>query len=108
MAQNSVKALVLSVFDSADMLGTYQSLNAPGLSSPCFFIRIVNASNEAITVSYDGVNDHEYILEDSVFELASQTNAQPNAQQALMSAYTQVYVKGTAGMGTVTLSGYYV
>jgi hypothetical protein len=108
MAQNSVKALTLSTFSSTTMTGTYQSMNYPGLLSPCFFIRIVNASSQAITVSFDGVNDHEYILEDSIFELATQTNAQPNSQQALMSAFTQVYVKGTAGTGNITLSGYYV
>lgn len=108
MAQNSVKAFVLSTLSSASVTGSYQSLNSPGFAKPPFFIRIVNASNQAITVSYDGINDNEYVPANGVFELPSQSNAQPKSELALFPARTQVYVKGTAGAGTITLSGYYV
>lgn len=108
MAQNSVKALVLSTFNSASVTGTYQSINSPGFTKPPFFVRIVNASNTAITVSYDGINDNEYIPANGVFELPSQANAQPKSEVALFPARTQVYIKGAAGAGTITLSGYYV
>lgn len=108
MAQNSVKALTLSSLDSAAVVATYSAINGSGFAKPIFFLRIVNASNAAITISYDGVNDHEYIPANGVFELPAQTNSQPNAQTALFSARTIVYVKGTAGVGTIYLSGYFV
>lgn len=108
MAQNSVKAFPLSSLASASVTGTYAALNATGFPESPFFFRIVNASNMAITVSYDGVTDNEVVLANSVFPLESQTNSQPNAHVALFSKFTVVYIKGTAGTGTVYLSGYYV
>ena len=108
MAQNSVKPFILSVFASASVAAGYKPVNANGFLQAPFFIRINNASNMPITVSYDGINDHEYIPSTSIFELSSQANAQPNAQISLFPKFTVVYVKGTAGTGNIYLSGYYV
>ena len=79
-----------------------------GFAKPPFLIRIVNASNAAITISYNGLDDHEFIPANGVFELPSQINSQPNAHVALFPKNTVVYVKGTAGVGTIYVSGYYV
>jgi hypothetical protein len=108
MAQNSVKALVLATFSSASVTGSYQAINSSGFAHPVFFLRIVNDSNKAITISYDGINDNEYIAANTTFELPSQTNSLPNAKVAQFNARTIVYLKGTAGAGTIALSGYYV
>lgn len=108
MAQNSVKPLLLSSLPSASVIATYLPVNGLGFARPPFFIRIINASNVAITVSYNGIDDHEFIPANSIFELPSQTNSQPNAQVALFSKNTVVYVKGAAGAGTIYVSGYYV
>lgn len=108
MAQNSVKAFVLSSLASASVTGTYAPINSAGFPQAPFFIRIVNASSMAVTVSYDGVNDNEFIPSGGVFDLPSQTNSQPNAHVALLPKGTVVYIKGTAGTGSVYLSGYYV
>lgn len=108
MAQNSVKPLLLSSLASASVTGTYAAVNGLGFANPPFFVRIINGSSTAITVSYNGVDDHEFIPANTVFELPSQANAQPNAQVALFPRNTQVYVKGTAGTGSVYVSGYYV
>lgn len=93
---------------SSAVTSSYTALNGTGFAEAPFFIRINNASSMAITVSYDGVNNHEFIAANTVFELPSQTNSQPNAQIALFPKYTIVYVKGTAGTGNIYLSGYYV
>lgn len=61
-----------------------------------------------ITISYDGIHDHEFVASNSVFELPSQANSQPGAQIALFPKHTVVYLKGTAGTGNIYLSGYYV
>ena len=108
MAQNSVKPFVLSSKASSTITGNYTAINSSGFIQAPFFIRINNASNQAITVSYNGVNDHEYIPSNSILELPTQTNSQPNAHMALFPKNTVVYVKGTAGTGNVYLSGYYV
>lgn len=108
MAQNSVKSFTLSSVLSSTVTALYAPLNGAGFSHAPFFVRIINASSQAITVSYDGVNDHEFILSNTIFELPSQTNSQPNAHMALFPKHTIVYIKGTAGTGTIYLSGYYV
>jgi hypothetical protein len=108
MAQNSVKPLLLSSILSSTVTAFYAPLNGTGFSQAPFFIRIVNNSNSAITISYDSVNDHEFIPANSVFELPSQTNAQPNSLIALFPKHTIVYIKGVAGTGNIYLSGYYV
>jgi len=108
MAQNSVKPFILSTVLSSTVTALYAPLNGTGFIQAPFFIRIINASNTAITVSYNGVDDHEFIAANSVFELPSQTNSQPNAQVALFPKNTIVYIKGTAGTGSIYLSGYYV
>ncbi len=108
MAQNSVKSFVLSNVLSSSVTALYAPLNGSGFTHAPFFIRIINASNTAITISFNGVDDNEFLPANSVFELASQTNSQPNAQVALFSKGTIVYVKGTAGTGNIYISGYYV
>jgi hypothetical protein len=108
MAQNSVKPFPLSNVLSSTVTSIYAPLNGTGFVEAPFFIRIINASTMAITVSYDGINDHEFLAANTVFELPSQTNSQPNAQIALFPKYTVVYIKGTAGTGSIYLSGYYV
>lgn len=108
MAQNSVKPFALTSILSSAVTPIYAPINATGFTQAPFFIRIINASSAAITVSYNGVNDHEFIPANSVFELACQTNAQPASGVALFPKNTVVYIKGTAGTGNIYLSGYYV
>jgi len=108
MAQNSVKPFALSSILSSAITTFYAPLNGTGFTHAPFFIRIVNNSTMPVTISYNGVNDHEYVPAGTAFELPSQTNSQPHAQVALFPKYTIVYIKGTAGTGNVYLSGYYV
>lgn len=108
MAQNSVKALPLSTFSSASITSSYQLVNGTGFLAPVFLIHIVNDSTTAITISYDGTTDNEYVRAGSDLVIPSQSNSQPNAHYSLWSSYTKVYVKGTAGTGTIAISGYYV
>jgi hypothetical protein len=108
MAQNSVKPFILSTVLSSTVTALYAPLNGTGFLQAPFFIRINNASTMAITISYNGVDDHEFIPANSIFELPSQTNSQPGAHIALFPKNTIVYIKGTAGTGSIYLSGYYV
>lgn len=108
MSQNSVKALPLSTVASSTLTASYQSMNPSGFSHPVFFLRLVNGGSTAITVSYNGITDNDVVPANSVLEIPSQANSQPSAHYALWSARTQVYIKGTAGTGSITLAGYYV
>lgn len=107
MAQVRVKAIPLESINSATLLATYQPINSDGLPEACFVLRIINGGTTAVTVSYDGVNDHDVIFTNSIFQLPTPINTRLTSQGALFSKGTVVYVKGTPGVGSVALAGYY-
>ena len=104
---NSVRPIPLSSIDSASISGTYQLLSAAaGIPSPLLNLKIVNNSSVPVTVSYDGVNDHDFIRADTDYQVNFQSNNQPQNNVAILSQFTKVYVKGTAGTGLIYLSGW--
>lgn len=108
MIGTAIKAVPLSLFDTATLTANYQPMNPTGFPEPLIFMRMINNSGVAVTISYDGETDHEYISDNFIFELPSQTNSLPNAKVAMVPRGRIVYVKGTAGAGTISLSGYYL
>lgn len=106
--KNTVLPIPLTSINSATFTGAYQLLSgAAGLTNACIMLHIVNNANVSITISYDGVNDHDFLLPATDRELNFQTNANPQAYAASLAQGTKVYVKGAAGVGLVYLSGWY-
>lgn len=105
--KNIAKAITLTSFDSASLTGTYQPINSSGLDFPCFYVRINNTSNVVVTISYDGVNDHDVILASDKLDLNLQTNAGSATNVCNFAKGKVIYIKGTAGTGLVYVSGYY-
>lgn len=103
---NRVKAIPLGIKNSNTVGASYAVVST--LAQACFLIRINNASNQAITISYDGIVDHDYLAAGAALYLNFQSNAQPNGFVALMGAGTSIYVKGTGGVGFISISGYYL
>lgn len=108
MAQNRIRPITLASIASSSVTSSYQAINSTGLPGSCFLIRIMNGSNQSITLSFNGVDDHEVVLASSTLQLDFQNNAQPSGYVALLNKGATIYIKGTAGTGTVYLSGYYV
>jgi hypothetical protein len=110
MASNIVKAIPLITFNTAGLLANYQLINGPdGLPSECFFLGIINDSGADITLSFDGIIDHEYLPAGYNTYMPAQMNSQPNAQVALFPKRLKIYVKSAAAAaGTLAISGYYV
>jgi hypothetical protein len=104
---NFVLPITILSIDASTVTRSYQKWGV--LPKSCFFIRIVNDSNQAMQISWDGTNDNEYIAPNSFFELNVQTNSQPNSFVSLVRTGTIFFIRSqTAGAtGTVTLSGYY-
>lgn len=90
----------LSSFSSASMSGTYQSLGL--LSNAASIVKVINDTTEAILISIDGINDHEYVPAGSFFlyDVSSDT---PGSTAVFMPQGTKYFVKGTAGTGSVYL-----
>lgn len=107
-SKNSVKAIPLTFIQSSVIDDTYSLIDANGLPNACFLLKIINNSNEDVTVSYDGDTDQEYVPKNTIATINAQTNAGPNSFVTLFPVGMGIYVKGTAGTGDVYLAGYYV
>lgn len=104
--------LDLSTFDSASLTANYQELNSTGFPGNLFWLRIENATNTDVTISYDGINDHEFlpgtivgIPKENLVINFSGSPTQPGF--IYLRKGTKVYIKGSAGTGNITMSGFY-
>jgi hypothetical protein len=105
---NRIVAVPLTSILSSAVSGTYAVINSGGLPSGCAIVRITNNSDQDVTISYDGTTDHDFALKSGgQINLNFQSNSSPNNNQAYMAQGTKVYVKGTAGSGSIYLSAYY-
>jgi hypothetical protein len=108
MAINRVKPLLLTSIASSTLGAAYLPINPNGTEGAAFFLRIYNDTNQTITISYDGVNDHELMTTGTIYDTpTTQNNALPAGKVALFPVGQIIYVKGTAGTGSVYLSGFY-
>ena len=106
--KNKVLPIPLTSIDSATFTGAYQLLSgAGGLTNPAIMLHIANNSNIGITISYDGINDHDFLIAAQQRELNFQSNNSPQNFASVLAQGTKVYVKAAAGVGLVYLSGWY-
>jgi hypothetical protein len=105
--KSSVQAVPLTSLSSAFLTAAYDSINSAGLPQSCFLLKIVSTSTTGVTISYDGVTDHDYLPAGLTMEVNAQTNSQPNNWIANFQKGTVVWVKGTAGTGNIYVVGYF-
>jgi len=86
---------------SGTFTGAYQALGAPLAHNP-FLIKMVNNSTVVVTVSIDGVVDHDICPAGSFFLYDETANASREGGLTVAKG-TQFYVKGAAGAGSVYL-----
>lgn len=103
--------ITMAVFNTATLTGTYSSLNGTGFSADIKMLKIYNASNVGITISYDnGATDHDFIPPVSTFILDIQANHADNSAYGagtLNGRTGQIIMgKGSAGTGNLYISGY--
>jgi len=101
--KNFILHVPLASISSAAVTASYQAINSGGLPNACHGITITNDSNQDVTVSFDGTNDHDYLPAGESLTI--------NTPPPLLNgnrAGTVVSVKGTAGTGNVYLAGSYL
>lgn len=86
----------LRKIDSATFTGAYQAVGS-ALTRPIRLVKFVNDSSVPVTLSWDGVTDHDYLPANSfaVFDLTSNEVRQDGW---FIGQGTQFYVKGAAGV----------
>jgi hypothetical protein len=95
----------LRSFDSSTFSGSYQKLGTQ-ITNPSVLLKLVNNSLVTVTLSYDGVNDHDVILAGTgvIYDFGSDAQTAGHGDKRLaLSALTQVWIKGTASTGLVYL-----
>ena len=109
MPKNRLMAIPLGTFDAATLTAVYQPIYALGLPHSISLLRIINKSNVAFFLSYDGVTTNDFIDVDSEFELPAQMSSQPRNQVMQIPAGIMLSIKWAtaAGVGTIYVSGYY-
>ena len=106
--KNKILTIPLGSFASNSMSGTYQPVfSGNGIPNACFSLRVINNSTQDVTISFDGTNDSDYVIKATSQNIPAIYALLPNTLSAQFAQGTQVYVKGTAGTGTIYISGYY-
>jgi len=93
--------------DSATFTGSYQTLGTP-LNFPSSIVKLVNNSNVLVTISVDGVNDHDISPASSFWLYDITTNHTTEYGSIFVHKDTQYYVKGSFGVGLVYLVVQYI
>ena len=86
----------------------YVAIGDP-LAHPSRIVHFQNATDEAIYLSWDGINDHFYILSGSFILLDCGTNRGSVASEMAVSQGTQFYIKyaSAPSLGGVYISTLY-
>ena len=103
--KNIISPLGTSSFDSASLTASFQVVNSTAFPSSIYILRIYNASDVPVSVSFDGTNTDDVVPASTLFEIDGFPIGamQPGA---MLPALLQVYVKGTAGTGLIYVSAY--
>lgn len=97
---------ILRSRDSATFTGSYQTLGSP-LLYPSYICKLVNNSTALVTISIDGTNDID-IAPINSFWLYDESKIGLNGQLPALPVGTQIYIKGSAGTGSVYLVSQYI
>lgn len=92
--------------DSATFTGSYQTLGTP-LDNPSYILKLVNNSTVLVTISIDGSTDID-IAPAGSFWLYDEGKVGGSSQTPAIPGGTQIYVKGSAGTGSVYLVSQYI
>ena len=109
MPQNTIKAIPLTIFDSAGLGAAYESMNSPGFEHPVVYVTITNDSDQDIFISYDSVEDHDIVFHGGMLILFPQMLSLPNNKVAMFSRNQDIFGRVEApATGDVYIAAYYI
>jgi len=92
----------MTSFNAANLTGNFLVINTDGLDEACDMLRLTNDSTVDVTISFDGTNNHDFLITGQVLQLPTPVGI------SNFRRYTKIYLKGAAqASGTIYLSGYY-
>ena len=91
---------------SATLTGSYQVVGST-FANPIILLKIVNNSDQDIDVSYNGTTDHD-IVPANGFTLYDFNANRYRTGGCQLKVGSGVYVKGSAGTGTIYVVSFYM
>ena len=71
---NKIQFNTLTNFDASTLTGTYQAINGSGTEEPAKAFKFYNSSTSLVIISFDGINDHDFVPPGSAFVFDGQAN----------------------------------
>ena len=102
MARNSTRILpeTLRTLAFGSIAGTYTAIGT-ALTNAAHAIILQNTTNQLLTFSWDGVNDHQVLPANGQLILDVSSNRDANAEAFYVSAGTTFYVRYTGSAPTI-------
>ena len=98
----------MTEFDAADLGAAFQVISDTGFPEPCVYLRLINNSDADITISFDGVTNHDFVQSENRLEIYTQISSLPQNRVSVFQKGTKIYVSGPQqSKGTIYLCGYY-
>lgn len=97
----------LRSIDSATLTGSYQKVGTP-LQFPSYICKMVNNSTVLVTVSIDGATDIDVAPANSFWLYDESKEINGIGPVLALPQGTQIYVKGSAGTGSIYLVSQYI
>lgn len=97
-------------FDASTLTGAYQAINGAGSSNPFSVIKFYNSSSNLIIISYDGVNDEDFVPPGGTFILDIRANADMvngTSNHKGLHKGTIVYAKTSSNTDRLIMASYY-
>lgn len=107
--KSTIYHIPMTSIDSSTLSGSYQAINTGGTPQACTIFKIINNSTVDVTISFDPtlVAGGDFAPSKSFAIIDAQAAKQPENDLSTLAQGTTVYVKGSAGVGSIYLVGYY-
>jgi hypothetical protein len=93
MTKDFITPLDLDHFDVSTITNLFQLVSDTGLSAPCSVLNIINDSNSSIIISFNGIDDHDYVILQKDRQIPCQCNSRGGNDKALFAKGTKIWVR---------------
>lgn len=108
---NRLEFETLVNFDAGTLTGTFQAINGTGSTNPFIAFKIYNSSTSLVILSYDGVEEHDFVPPGSSFIIDVESNSDGwgdgSGGHKSLPAGTIIHAKTSSNTDRLLLVGYH-
>ena len=108
--ENRLTFETLSNFDGSTLTGAFQAINGAGTVEPCVSFKMYNSGTSLVILSYNGVDEHDFVPPGGTFIFDAEANADGWGNGAgghkSLHAGTIVYAKTSSNTDRLLFVGY--